>query len=262
MKPQASPVLTAPRPARVRSPASLILLALVWLGLAIAGSFASVFLVALSVSLHNSAIPASGGLAWRMPGDVMLALLGGAALQLILLFAALHRARIEGGGSRSAGFGNTRIERPGLITALALLLAGSLGALVILAAYGFVPVPRTGLTKLTAQIARAGIGIKTATCVLVVVLAPIAEECFFRGWLWTALRQFWAPGAVILCTSLLWLGVHALDSPSRPLFLLPAGVILGLARHFGASIRASLAIHVFNNALIVALVALAYLMQH
>jgi membrane protease YdiL (CAAX protease family) len=83
---------------------------------------------------------------------------------------------------------------------------------------------------------------------LIVPVAPIAEELFFRGWLWTALRRSWGVWPTAVCTAGMWLAVHALDAPARVLMLLPMAVLLSLARYYGNSVRASLAVHIVNNA--------------
>src|SRR5438128_859238 len=47
-----------------------------------------------------------------------------------------------------------------------------------------------------------------AFIIVTVVLAPLAEELFYRGWLWTGLRQHWRafPTALLSCS--LWLLSH------------------------------------------------------
>jgi uncharacterized protein len=86
------------------------------------------------------------------------------------------------------------------------------------------------------------------TLLLAVAVAPVAEELFFRGWLWTALLRCWGVWPSALCTGGLWLAMHALDSPVRALILLPATILLSLARYYCGSVRASLLVHVANNA--------------
>ena len=78
------------------------------------------------------------------------------------------------------------------------------------------------------------------------VLAPLAEELFFRGWLWTALRRHWRAFPTALLTCGFWLLVHLERGLLLPLFLLPTAVILGFARHF-CGIRASVILHALYN---------------
>ena len=85
------------------------------------------------------------------------------------------------------------------------------------------------------------------------ILAPLAEEVFFRGWLWTGLRKrpLSALGTAMV-TGGLWLGLHAAVRVDLPLGILPSAIILSLARHFGESVRASIALHAVYNCVLLA----------
>jgi membrane protease YdiL (CAAX protease family) len=87
--------------------------------------------------------------------------------------------------------------------------------------------------------------------VLLIGVAPIAEESFFRGWLFAALAEFWRPVFVMLVTGFLWWLAHVLRGPAGFLFLLPSAIVLTLARHYGGNPRASWIVHVVNNAMAV-----------
>jgi hypothetical protein len=60
-------------------------------------------------------------------------------------------------------------------------------------------------------------------------------------------------------TTGLWLAMHFMDGTWRPFLLLPTGILLGLARHYGDSVRASLTLHLINNGMVV-LIQLAALL--
>ena len=81
-----------------------------------------------------------------------------------------------------------------------------------------------------------------------VVLAPLSEELFFRGWLWTGLRKHWGALPTGALTGAAWLGLH---SPNIFLWLFPAAVMLSVARHFGQSVRASIALHMLYNFIVI-----------
>jgi membrane protease YdiL (CAAX protease family) len=83
------------------------------------------------------------------------------------------------------------------------------------------------------------------------LIAPVTEELFFRGWLWSALRKTWSPARTMTWTTGLWLAMHFMDGTWRPFLLLPTGILLGLARHYGDSVRASLTLHLINNGMVV-----------
>jgi uncharacterized protein len=82
-----------------------------------------------------------------------------------------------------------------------------------------------------------------------VILAPISEELFFRGFLYRgfAASPLGAPGAIVL-TDLIWTALH-LDKPSLGLasvFFL--GLLLGWLRWRNGSIIPTIALHALNNA--------------
>jgi len=91
---------------------------------------------------------------------------------------------------------------------------------------------------------------------LILLLAPLAEELFFRGWLWTGLRQSWGPVGTGLLTGGAWLLLHLGNGLWKPLFILPSAILFSLARHYGGSVRASLWLHVATNALALLLPAI------
>jgi membrane protease YdiL (CAAX protease family) len=94
----------------------------------------------------------------------------------------------------------------------------------------------------------ASMTVAIARIVLVAVLAPVSEELFFRGWLWEALRRREHTVITTVClTAIPWLLLHGIDAPGRILFIMPAAVILSLARYVGGSVRASIATHMTNN---------------
>jgi membrane protease YdiL (CAAX protease family) len=79
----------------------------------------------------------------------------------------------------------------------------------------------------------------------IVLLAPLCEELFFRGWLWSGVQKHWGPLPTAALTSTAWIASHF--SVSKVAWLLPVAVILSVARHFGRSVRASIPLHMLNN---------------
>ncbi len=82
---------------------------------------------------------------------------------------------------------------------------------------------------------------------LAVVIGPLWEEVFFRGWLWAALKRELGVRATAGITSLLWLACHLLAGWEATLLLLPLAVALPATRQLGHSVRASLMLHAINN---------------
>ena len=85
----------------------------------------------------------------------------------------------------------------------------------------------------------------------VVVVAPIAEEVFFRGFIYTSLRAHAGFAATIILTAALdavyFAVLHNDGGPVLALLMLPFGLVLGLAReHFG-SVRPAIYLHLIWN---------------
>jgi len=77
-----------------------------------------------------------------------------------------------------------------------------------------------------------------------VLLAPLSEELFFRGWLWIGLRKHWGALPTGVLTGMVWIGMR---SPQIWVWFLPVAVMLSVARHFGQSVRASIALHMLYS---------------
>ena len=53
------------------------------------------------------------------------------------------------------------------------------------------------------------------------------------------------------------MAAHLSVNAYKPLVVMPVAVLLSLARHYGASVRASLAFHMLNNGLAALMVAVS-----
>jgi len=236
----------------------------VWMIAAVAAAYVVILLVAFIVGFHNGLhFPR-----WPMPGPGALVLMTGIGMQATLLFGAWRRAKALAPDNRAEGLGFVPVRRYWLLCLLAVLLALYIGCLILavvawrmhlLSMHAALPRPGLHGSTLLAQFAAAGTVTRILIVLLAIGVAPLAEECFFRGWLWTALRAHWGPFAAMLCTGLPWLALHLLDGVTRPLFLIPAAIALSLARHFCGSLRASISLHAFNNLLATGLVVAATL---
>lgn len=185
------------------------------------------------------------------PSPLVYVLVAATAFQGTLLLGALRQGRRTGGGDRCAGLGVRPIRRAGRIALLCAVMIIWLLAFVLLAAR--FPALRDFAKSVTPDVL-SGLGdggpaVVLLKLALVVALAPVSEELLFRGWLWEALRQRGHAVTTTAClTAIPWLLLHGIDSPARILFLIPAAVVLSLARHQGGGVLASLAVHVTNNA--------------
>jgi membrane protease YdiL (CAAX protease family) len=84
-----------------------------------------------------------------------------------------------------------------------------------------------------------------------VIVAPIAEEVVFRGYLYPASKHFCGPVGGILFSSLVFAAAHGNVVALAPLFLL--AVLLCLIYEFTGSIWASISVHFLFNAATVAI---------
>lgn len=89
-----------------------------------------------------------------------------------------------------------------------------------------------------------------AVCVVVTVIAPIAEEVFFRGFFFGALRNWRGPWLAAVLTGVVFGGIHVGSAPE--VFLVPLavlGFLLCLLRWKTGSLLPCMAVHAFNNAI-------------
>ena len=92
------------------------------------------------------------------------------------------------------------------------------------------------------------------------LLAPVAEELFFRGFFYTALRQRLGVAAAVTISSLVFAVGH-IDALGVVAASFIMGIALALAYEYTRSLWAAIAIHAFNNSLATVLVYLLMLAQ-
>jgi membrane protease YdiL (CAAX protease family) len=156
----------------------------------------------------------------------------------VLLIAVRKRSRTVGHGNYRAGVDDRPIMRWRLLVVL-VLLAATWAFFAYAVWDALVPL-------WWASWRQASPWTVAAFAVATVVQAPLAEELFFRGWLWTALRRHWRAFPTALLTCGFWLLIHLERGLLLPLFLLPTAVILGFGRHF-CGIRAAIILHAIYN---------------
>jgi membrane protease YdiL (CAAX protease family) len=82
----------------------------------------------------------------------------------------------------------------------------------------------------------------------IIIITPLAEELVFRGWLWSDLGKFWsAPGIMMFTATVFWL-LHAFEGWRRLVGLVLPTAIFTLGRHYCGSTKASIWLHLLNNA--------------
>jgi membrane protease YdiL (CAAX protease family) len=92
------------------------------------------------------------------------------------------------------------------------------------------------------------------------LLAPVAEELFFRGFLYMALRQRLGIAAAVTISSLVFAVGH-IDALGVVAASFIIGIALALVYEYTRSLWVAIAIHAFNNSLATVLVYLLMLVQ-
>ncbi|WP_043879639.1 CPBP family intramembrane glutamic endopeptidase [Azorhizobium caulinodans] len=165
---------------------------------------------------------------------------------IVLGLLGVLLARVTGEGRVMRGLGPLRIRRPLAVVAL----AGLAFAVAVMTE----PVA-SGAFGLLGDFALGAAldggwhwrGAELLLLLSLIVIVPLAEELFFRGWIWEELSRWWRPPAVMVATGLAALLAHGLGDPRGFLLVLPAVVALALARQIGGGIGASLLCHVVYN---------------
>ena len=85
--------------------------------------------------------------------------------------------------------------------------------------------------------------------VMAVVVAPVAEETYFRGWIFTSLRQSWGRWPAIVISALLFGLAHYESTHLYALAVFPLGLVLAALREHTGSARTSMLFHAANNLL-------------
>jgi membrane protease YdiL (CAAX protease family) len=225
----------------------LLLGMLAWVAAGFAGAAVAAAAVGFSTGLVRGLL---GPAAISFPRQPIYVLVAAWGFQGTLLLGALRQGRLAGNGGRCAGLGAEPLRRQGLIALLCAATIAWLACFVVL--MEAFPTLREFAKSVTPDVLSGMEDGGTATMVLrvllIVLLAPVSEELFFRGWLWEALRRRGHAVVMTAClTAIPWLLLHGIDAPGRILFLIPASVIFSVARHMGGGVRASLGVHMTNN---------------
>lgn len=84
--------------------------------------------------------------------------------------------------------------------------------------------------------------------ILVAVVAPIAEELFFRGMLYPVLRQRWSPKVAIVSNGLIFALIHFIPILVPGLFFV--GMVLAWVRERSGSLIPCILVHALQNAVV------------
>lgn len=172
-----------------------------------------------------------------------------------LLWGAIVSARSVGKGDVRAGLDFTPIARLPLMIFLAIILV----AYAVLRDYAVYKIR----PDLFFQFRTTSPWLILLNLVATVALAPVAEEFFFRGWLWSGLRQRWHALPTAIVTAAFWLVLHWERGFALVAALLPVALIVTLARQVGNSVRATIPLHaIYNLAVSFPLILMSWSLMH
>ena len=83
--------------------------------------------------------------------------------------------------------------------------------------------------------------------IVAVIVAPIVEETYFRGWIFTSLRQSWGRWPAVIISALLFGLAHYELTHLYALAVFPLGLILAALRERTGSAGTSMLFHAANN---------------
>ena len=176
----------------------------------------------------------------RMDDVITAGLFIGCAIYIAGIFGLWAMARIRAGRAwpQLLGWTPFRVDRT-FWTLLAAGVAYQLGASLVVA--WLHPASRQWLS-----LPDSPLGLALAFA-LIVVLAPVAEELLFRGWIYTALRWRFGFTAALWATAIIFALAHWDPTHLYALAILPIGLALGYLRERTGSARATTLFHMLYN---------------
>ncbi|MBR0827625.1 CPBP family intramembrane metalloprotease [Bradyrhizobium manausense] len=95
--------------------------------------------------------------------------------------------------------------------------------------------------------------------VLLVIVAPVAEEIFYRGYVWDRLSSIMPPWKAATISAALFLGSHLPNGILTPLLVLPLTIVLTVLRLRGVGVGVCVLAHgVYNGTIILGNVVQTY----
>ena len=170
------------------------------------------------------------------------------ALEAVFLIAPIYYARKRAGANAPQALG-LRSFHPGMAIGLLILSAAGvyIGSVLYDAIASLLHITiQTNIDPLISELHQAPL-VVYASLLVAVIVAPICEELFFRGFLLQGLRQNMPAWAAIGVSSLIFAAAH-LSLGSFPILLILA-IFLGILRVATRSIWPGVILHTLNNLL-------------
>ena len=226
------------------SPSASLAAVPIWAPLA--GLLAAFVAAALAAVVIGIGIEAGGG---SIEGDTPAGLLIGATFvqDAALIVAAVLLARIWASGVTPATFG---LRPTPFGAAIGWTLLGW-GAFLVLSLLYFTIVGQPDEQQLTRDLdEEESLAALIGYGMLLAFAAPLAEEIFFRGFMFGVLREKIGIAGGAIATSVVFGLVHATGSPLETLgVLVILGVVLCMLYQLTGSILPCIALHALNNGL-------------
>lgn len=232
--PSKEPIIAEPLGSRPESAWRLVLVAVGWILL----TQAATFVIGFFAGFFRASLHLQAGLVY----EILTRSAYSFATASVILTAAIMRGRIIGAGDIRAGLGDNPPSRLPILVVLAVVIASYAGLLE----YGVITV-RPDLAN---RYSSLSIYFQLPQFLIVAFLVPVAEELFFRGWLWTGLRQRWNALSTASLTAVFWLVLHFEQGLFAPVALIPVALVLSLARQFSNSVRPAILLHVIYNLIV------------
>ena len=217
----------------------LIIVAVGWILLAMAPAATVGFVRGFAIGFVRGLTHGASQLQIPQTLNLVMSTVGACGFAVVLLYAASIRGRMVGGGDRRLGLGLAPIAKFPVIVGLSAILV-VYAALLDFAVYTYRPDTSSKSSSVTPWLI-------LFDSLRVIILAPLAEELFFRGWLWTGLRKQWGALPTGLVTAVMWLVPHLDRGIGYVALLFFPALILTVAREVGKSVRATIPIHVVYN---------------
>ena len=232
-----------------RSLAGLFGMTVLYCGLTLLGGVVAVLIAHIVYGSAQAIADGRGWLGWQMPGKIAAFNIGELGSAAVVLWMARREGRIGGRGDIRLGLGFLPIARRRDVAMLVLAVVAYALGLVVVGAYTdwLDALPKMDYGIETSDLRATSPATLLLLALVVCVVAPVMEEMIFRSWLWTGLRRYWGVAPTVLCTGALFALAHVAVGLYKPLLVLPTALLLSLVRHFGGSVRASIAAHVLNN---------------
>jgi len=197
----------------------------------------------VAVRLHQLANPRSAS----VPSVIIKVLGGNATVALSCVFVLALVGCVAGKPFRRLGLRERHPVRRALLGLVGWLMV--FPVVFVVGLLVFVLGPRVGVRPEFQEVLRESLGLPPAALAVVlvgaVVVAPVAEEILFRGFLYATLRRSLGPLAAIVLSSAIFSLLHSQLTAAPSLFVI--GFLLAYLYERTGSLVASISAHAANN---------------